>query len=131
MCETANRLISFDFDLVNPLHVFDVEHRYVLVVFLVLEIRRAEVSSEEDQQHLIDDTALLLFFHRVLARNVRHCSPFLLGHVERIVILEYCGVMASIDDDFVAISDHVVKRSAIGKCFFCFGAVELSVNLGQ
>lgn len=67
MCETADWLTALDLYLIDPFHVLDIEHGDVFVVLLVLEIRGAEVTTEEDQQHLIDDTRLLLFFGRVLA----------------------------------------------------------------
>lgn len=67
MGETADWLIALDFYLIDPFHVLYIQHRDVFVVLLVLEIWRAEIPAEEDQQHLVDHTRLLLFFGRVLA----------------------------------------------------------------
>lgn len=131
MGETANRLIAFDLDLIDPFHVLDIEHGDVLVVLLVLEIWGAEVAAEEDQQHLVDHTGLLLFFGRVLARYVGHSCPLLLGYVEGVVILGYGFVVSSVDDDFVAVGDHVVEGAAVGQGLLRLSAGELHVDLGE
>lgn len=67
MCKSTDGLTAFDLDLIDPFHVFYVEDGDVLVVLFVLEIGGAVVPSEEDQQHLVDDTGLLFFLGGVLA----------------------------------------------------------------
>lgn len=62
---------------------------------------------------------------------MRHCCPFLFGNVEGVIILGDGFVVPSVDDDFVAVGDHVVEGAAIWQGFFCFCAGELDVDLGQ
>lgn len=49
MCKSSDWLTALHLDVIDPFHVLDVEDGDVLVVLFVLEIGRAEVSSEEDQ----------------------------------------------------------------------------------
>lgn len=73
---------------------------------------RAVVSSEENHEHFVEDTALLFNFFRKVARNVGNGHPLLFTHVEGVIVLLDGRIMSSIEEDFVAISDEVMKGSA-------------------
>lgn len=103
MRKPTDWLLSFDRDMIDPLHILNIKHRDILKVFLILKIRRAEISSEEDQQHLIYHTRLLLFLAWVLPLNARHCCPFLLRNIKGIIILQKRGIVPTIDDDLIPV----------------------------
>ena len=105
MRKPADWLLSFNRYVVDPLHVLNIKHRDILEVFLILKVRRAEVSTEEDEQHLIDHTRLLLFLAWVLPLNAGNCRPFLLRNIEGVVILQKRGIVSTVDDDLIAVGD--------------------------
>lgn len=131
MCKTPSRLFSLYFNLINPLHVLNIQHRNILVEFFIFEIRRAEVSTKENKKHLIDNTTLLLLFDGVLPGDVGHRCPFLLRHVEGVIILQDSGVVSPVNDDLVSVGDHVMEGPPIWQGFLSLGTIQLHVNFGQ
>lgn len=131
MSKSSVWLVSFHFNLVDPFHVLNIKDRDVLIVLLVFKIRGAKVSSEEDKQHFIYYTGLLFLFGGVLPRNIGDCCPFLLRHIERVVIFNHSLVMTPIDNNLISISDHIMKSTAIGKCLLCLGTCKLGIDFCQ
>lgn len=60
-----------------------------------------------------------------------NCRPLFLSHIEGVIVVHHCLVVSSVDDDFVAVGDHVVEGTAVGKGFFCLGTRELGIDLGE
>ena len=102
----------------NPLHLLQVEHIYLVVQLLILEIRGTEIPSEKHQQHFVAHTGLLLPFLRLNSLNLRGHLPSAFCGVEGVVISQDDVVVAAVDDDFVPVSHHVVKGPGIRQHFF-------------
>ena len=60
-----------------------------------------------------------------------HCRPLLLSHIEGVIILGDGFVVSAVDDDFVAVGDHIMEGSAVGQGLLCFCTGELDVDLHQ
>lgn len=129
MSESTCRLFTFNSNLINPFHVLYVKYRNFTIILLIFEIRRAVISSKENKKHIVNNTRLFLFFWRVYTRNMRHSSPFLLCNIERVIILNNCFVMSTIDNDFISISNHIMKSSSIWQGLFSLGTGHLDVKL--
>ena len=131
MCKPTNRLFSLHLDSIDPFHFLYVEHRDVLVVGLVFEVRRTVVPTKKHHQHLIYDAALLLALLGVFALYAGDRHPFLLGDVERVVVLEEGGVVSTEDDRLRAVRHHRMEGATVGQGVLSAGSLKLEVDLGE
>lgn len=118
-------------NFVDPSHVLYVQDGNVVVVGLILKVRRAVVSSEEYQEHLVDNAGLLLLLPGEVPFDLRVRHPLLFAHVKRVVVFQDGHVVPPEDDYLIAVVDHVVEGSAVGQSFFGAGLVEVQGQLGH
>ena len=129
--KSAAGLLPSHLYLLNPPHVLDVQHRYQIVAGLVLEVWGAVVASEEDHEHLVEDTCLLLDLLGVDSGDVGNGNPLFLADVEGVVVLEDGVAVSAEDDDFVAEGDLVVECPALGERLLGLGGGEGQAELGE
>jgi len=104
-------LITYHLNLVNPLHIFNVQDMDLVVVCLILEIRRAKVPSEEHHKALKKHAGLFLNFLRIFTLDVRHCHPFFFRNVKGVIVLQNRGAVSPKNDKLVAIVHHIMKST--------------------
>ena len=114
------------------MHLLKIKHLDIIKKSLVLEIRWTIISSKKYQQHLIQDATLFFSFLRFGSADFRSYLPGAFSGIEGIIVLKDSIAMASTDDDFSAIGDHVMKGSGIRKSFFNGYVMKfMDVNFGK
>ncbi len=128
MGESSCWLIAFHLNTIDPFHVFNIKNRYRIVVDLIIKIRGTKITAKEDKKHLIYYTTLFLFFLRIFTWNMRNCHPFLLSHIERIIILNKSLIVSSENHYFITVSDHIMKTSTRRQSLLSSGRCELHIK---
>lgn len=130
VAEAAGGMRSFHFDVLDPLHLLEVEHSQ-----LVREgvggadlADGAVVAAEKDEQRVEEDAGLFFEEDVVGFGDVGRAEPSALGDVEGVVVFEDVVVVAPVDQDLVAVDLHGVEGPAVGHHFLEVHALEVAVD---